>query len=783
MANSDGSTKAFNARIVYNSRFVNTDLFDRLYIQKLKSTCNHVTDNVLFSDVVKRNIVLNSGSTLVGASTFKSQNKGTCSVDRSSQKVNNKMSKNSHQVGSQSCVSVNKTIHVNPLDRQVYNMVSNTKPNVGNSIVQYQTKYAHVNKFAALAVGDDVSDSNSSVNRLHDVGAQVVETRAGVESKCRKKGKETSVHCVELDGGLVGEPDSRDTGSNPHINTRVHVNGYPAIETKVPSFSSVDSNVQNSASSDIIDDKYCLEINTTQKSKKIKAAKAANANKKFLEQNKPLFGFIPIYGLPSRVKDSENGSICTDIIQLHRHLRNDGRHNFKGLQIGVPSKLNAKIWAQYLTNYWDWQLPLLIKYGFPLDFNRDTPLLCDKINHKSALQYPEHVSTYLQEETDNNAILGPFTEPPIDNLHTSPFMTRDKSSSVNRRVIIDLSWPIGNSVNSGVEANKYLDTEFVLTYPSIDNITDQVLQLGKSCEIFKVDISRAFRHVPIDPGDLDLLGLSWNSYFLDCSVPFGFKHGSSIFQRLSDSIRFIMAQEGHNIWNYIDDFLCISLPSKINHTYVRLQQLLSELGLTISAKKLVPPSTQVTCLGIVVNTVDFTISIPQEKLIAIKAMCSTWASKTSFTKKELQSLLGSLLYVAKCIKYARYFLNRMLHLLRQNTSTKHIVLTEEFNQDLRWFNRFLPVFNGVSFFNYTPSKVIHLDAGLGAIYDQQVYALPLSSVWQAQNIAYLEMINILVALKVWHAQWAGTRVLIKCDNQAVVAVLNNGKTRDLTLAR
>ena len=184
-------------------------MFDRLYIQNLKSTCNHVTDNVLFSDVVKRNIVLNSGSTLVGASTFKSQNKGTCSVDRSSQKVNNKMSKNSHQVGSQSCVSVNKTIHVNPLDRQVYNMVSNTKPNVGNSIVQYQTKYAHVNKFAALAVEDDVSDSNSSVNRLHDGGAQVVETRAGVESKCCKKGKETSVHCVELDGGLVGEPDSR----------------------------------------------------------------------------------------------------------------------------------------------------------------------------------------------------------------------------------------------------------------------------------------------------------------------------------------------------------------------------------------------------------------------------------------------------------------------------------------------------------------------------------------------------------------------------------------------
>ena len=155
--------------------------------------------------------------------------------------------------------------------------------------------------------------------------------------------------------------------------------------------------------------------------------------------------------------------------------------------------------------------------------------------------------------------------------------------------------------------DRYLGTEFILTHPSIDNITDQVLKLGKGCEIFKVDISRAFRYVPIDPSDLDLLGLYWDNYFLTCLVPFVFKHGFSIFQCLSDSVCFLMAQEGHNIWNYINDFLCISLPSKINYTYVRVQELLAELGLTVSSKKLVPPSTQVTCLDIVVNTVDFII--------------------------------------------------------------------------------------------------------------------------------------------------------------------------------
>ena len=377
-------------------------------------------------------------------------------------------------------------------------------------------------------------------------------------------------------------------------------------------------------------------------------------------------------------------------------------------------------------------------------------------------------------------MLDPFKNPPLDNLHISPFMIREKSNSVNRRVIIDLSWPIGESVNAGVTPDKYLGIDFILSYPSVDNIVNEVLKLGKGCEIFKVDISRAFRQVPIDPGELDLLGLHWRDYFLDFSLPFGFKHGSSLFQRLSDAIRFTMNQENHTIWNYIDDFLCVYTPAKIQSSYVRLQELLAELGLTVSPTKLVPPSTQVVCLDILVDIVNQSISIPSEKLNIIKGMCTQWSSKLTCSKRELQSLVGSLLYVAKCVKYARFFLNRMLTLLRVNFDKKLIVITEDFKQDFRWFNTFQPVYNGVTFFKHVPSKLVHLDGcptGLGAIFDQQVYAMDLPGEWSCKNIAYLEMVNILAAIKVWHVQWAGLSVMIKCDNQAVVSVLTTGRTR------
>ena len=92
----------------------------------------------------------------------------------------------------------------------------------------------------------------------------------------------------------------------------------------------------------------------------------------------------------------------------------------------------------------------------------------------------------------------------------------------------------------------------------------------------------------------------------------------------------------------------------------------------------------------------------------------------------------------------------------------------------------------MSFFQYPYTKVVHLNActtGLGSIYDHQVYALQLPKSCHQCNIAHLEMINNLVAFKVWHKQWSGQRIVIICDNQAVVAVLTNGKSRDQILGK
>ena len=175
---------------------------------------------------------------------------------------------------------------------------------------------------------------------------------------------------------------------------------------------------------DSLGDKYGLELQTKLKGDKIRVAKNAIHNEKFLTQNTPMFGFIPIYGLKGCVYDRHENNTCQNIMELHQRLRNDGRHNYVGLQIPVLSKLNPEIWEKYLQNYWDWQLPLLIKYGFPIDFVRNANICHELGNHNSANQYPDHVLHYLQEEMKHGAIAGPFKVPPISKLHVSPFMTR-----------------------------------------------------------------------------------------------------------------------------------------------------------------------------------------------------------------------------------------------------------------------------------------------------------------------------------------------------------------------
>ena len=235
------------------------------------------------------------------------------------------------------------------------------------------------------------------------------------------------------------------------------------------------------------------------------------------------FGFVPID--EQLLPDTEYTSnvMGRPPFTIHEILRSTNKPNFMQARFPVDSQLNVEAWEKHLQGYWDRQLIHLIQFGFPLDYNRSYELIHEQGNHKSVTEFPNNVNAYIEEEKKYNALLGPFDKHPIPSGHCSPCMTRAKPNSDRRRVIIDLSWPIRVSVNAGIDKTSYLGSTFSLTFPTVDDITRQLKNIGRGALLYKVDVSHAFRQVKIDPGDYDLLGLEWQG------VPFRTRHGSQIF--------------------------------------------------------------------------------------------------------------------------------------------------------------------------------------------------------------------------------------------------------------
>ena len=135
---------------------------------------------------------------------------------------------------------------------------------------------------------------------------------------------------------------------------------------------------------------------------------------------------------------------------------------------------------------------------------------------------------------------------------------------------------------------------------------------------------------------------------------------------VSDAVTFIMQKHGAKIFAYIDDYVGIA------------DALLIRLGLPINQQKLSPPSKTLTCLGVHINIPDASLSIDQEKLMAIHKECFHVANKKYLSKKNFQSLLVKLIYIHKCVLPARIFINRMLELFRNNSHKKKIYLSTSF---------------------------------------------------------------------------------------------------------
>ena len=473
---------------------------------------------------------------------------------------------------------------------------------------------------------------------------------------------------------------------------------------------------------------------------------------------------------------------------MYRTVASRGDFNFRGARIRVPSGLRMRKWRHYLADYHDPNLVEYLEYGWPVNFREGAVLQSTLENHPSATNYNEHVDHYVRVELEHGALAGPFRAPFGALVHLSPLMTRPKRDSEHRRVIMDLSWPPGAAVNDGIDTESYLDGPATITLPTVDYMEQRVLALGTGAFLYKTDLARGYRQLRIDPRDWPLLGFKHRgAVYLDMCPPFGLSTSAMCMQRTAEAICYIHGKRGFYSRPYLDDFGgAESTEERARRALEVLQGVMDELGIMQAVHKICLPARQMVWLGILFDSVQMTMSIPPAKLAEVGEIVRSWQGRSRATRHDMQCLLGLLQFVASVSPPTRIFTNRMLQDLREAPARGSESLSLGFRRDLAFFSELLPQFNGVKIMDKATvgcQDVLELDAclsGCGAFAGREYYSeeFPEEVQGEGHAIARLELLNVVVALKVWARDWAGQRVKVKCDNDNACRAIQTGRSRD-----
>ena len=268
----------------------------------------------------------------------------------------------------------------------------------------------------------------------------------------------------------------------------------------------------------------------------------------------------------------------------------------------------------------------------------------------------------------------------------------------------------------------------------------------------------------------------------------GLRSAPYIAQRVTNAIAYIHEQLNYFILNYVDDFVGAEIRETIWAAYQALSTLLAELRVDTSEEKIVPPTTRLEFLGITFDSETMTMEISQQKMAEIQIELGTWLLRTAANRREVESLIGKLQFLAKCIKAGRIFLSRLIQWIRGMHRGFTYPIPLEARKDIAWWTRCAHQYNGVSLIwlhkNPEVDSIIATDAsliGYGGTYKNQYFRGRFPVETRNKNIALLELLAVMVALKIWGQQLKGCYFWIHVDNQAVATVLNTGACRDSAL--
>lgn len=316
--------------------------------------------------------------------------------------------------------------------------------------------------------------------------------------------------------------------------------------------------------------------------------------------------------------------------------------------------------------------------------------------------------------------------------------------------------------------------------------------LTQGCFMASIDLKDAYYSVPIHENHRKYLRFNFcDTIFQFTCLPNGLSCGPRKYTKLMKPVYATLRKMGINISGYLDDLLIVEhTEEELKSSVAIVVNTLEKLGFVINYdKSVLLPTKKLQHLGLIIDTDNMIVSLPEDKILNIQTICNKLAMKKIESIRNVAKVIGSIVacFPATTVGQLHY---RNLEFEKDSALKVHkgnfdamMDVTNSMKQDLLWWVHNAPS-QSKPIIQRNPDITLTSDAsnlGWGGTCESDRFGGRWNEIEMVQHINYLELLGAFLVMQACENRITGSHVLIRLDNTTAIAYINNmgGKIKHL----
>lgn len=309
------------------------------------------------------------------------------------------------------------------------------------------------------------------------------------------------------------------------------------------------------------------------------------------------------------------------------------------------------------------------------------------------------------------------------------------------------------------------------------------------CFMATVDLKNAYYLLPVNKSDRKYLRFQYQDTLFEFTcLPFGLSTAPYVFTKIMKPVVLHLRSQGLLSVIYLDDILCLADSyEKCLQNVTTTITFLKHLGFIVNTdKSVLKPRQNCQYLGFVLDSVQFSISLPQRKRESIHKFAKELKRKQICKVIDLAKLLGQLVAACPAIEYGWLYTkileNRKTIALQLNNEDYNstLRLSKECLLDLDWWCSHIQT-DSCKIKQHNFELEIFSDAsrtGWGLVCNNITNHGHWTQDEKLFHINYLELLAAFIGLRTFASKLRNREILLRIDNTTAIAYINRmGGTR------